>query len=259
MSMQRRVVAPWKLAGLVLAALVLSTAFAESTVKVAQHEQFGAHLTDGDERSLYLFTQDEEGRSACTGDCAEAWPPFTVTDEASAGDGVAESLLGTIERDDGSAQVTYNGRPLYYFAADGADAPVSGHGVNDVWFLVSPYGEAIDAPQADEPEAEASAESEGDAEPVPEDVLANGQEVYAQHCAACHGSDGGGGSGPTLEADVVEDEGDVVDQTLWGGSHMPAFGNTLADAEVAAVATYVRNSFGNDFGLTTEEEVAEAR
>jgi predicted lipoprotein with Yx(FWY)xxD motif len=60
-----------------------------------------------------------------------------------AGEGVDAALLGTITRDDGAMQVTYNGWPLYYFADDTAPGDANGQGLGDVWFLVSPTGEAI--------------------------------------------------------------------------------------------------------------------
>ena len=58
-------------------------------------------------------------------------------------DGVDEALLGTASRTDGSSQVTYNGWPLYYFAADSAPGDINGQGVNDVWWVVDPSGDAI--------------------------------------------------------------------------------------------------------------------
>ena len=64
--------------------------------------------------------------------------------EAMAGAGVDATLLGTITRDDGSTQVTYNGWPLYYFHEDAAPGDTNGQGVGGVWFLVSPEGEAIE-------------------------------------------------------------------------------------------------------------------
>jgi predicted lipoprotein with Yx(FWY)xxD motif len=56
---------------------------------------------------------------------------------------VDASLLGTVERPDGSIQATYNGWPLYYFAGDPGAGDVNGQGVNDIWWVVSPAGEAI--------------------------------------------------------------------------------------------------------------------
>lgn len=102
---------------------------------------FGPILSDADGNVLYLFTPDEGGESTCYDACADSWPPLLGS--PSPGDGVDESLLGTTERSDGSIQVTYAGWPLYYFAADAAAGDTNGQGLNSVWFVVSPDGEAI--------------------------------------------------------------------------------------------------------------------
>ncbi len=110
-------------------------------VQVASGD-LGDHLVDGDGNTLYLFTPDEQGdTSACTGECAETWPP--LAGEAAAGDGADASLLGTITRDDGSTQPTYNGWPLYHFAADAAPGDANGQGIGDVWWVIDPAGNAI--------------------------------------------------------------------------------------------------------------------
>jgi predicted lipoprotein with Yx(FWY)xxD motif len=101
----------------------------------------GEILVDGDGNTLYLFMPDAQGESTCYDQCEAAWPP--LTGEVSAGDGVDEALLGSAPRTDGSTQVTYNGWPLYYFAADGAPGDTNGQGVNDVWFVVDGAGEAV--------------------------------------------------------------------------------------------------------------------
>jgi predicted lipoprotein with Yx(FWY)xxD motif len=80
----------------------------------------GKALVGSNGRTLYLFQADKNGTSACSGACAAAWPPDTVTGTPQAGSGVSQSLLGTITRADGTSQVTYNGHPLYYFTADTA-------------------------------------------------------------------------------------------------------------------------------------------
>jgi predicted lipoprotein with Yx(FWY)xxD motif len=41
-------------------------------------------------------------------------------------------------RDDGAFQVTYNGQPLYFWGKDENPGDTTGHGVNDVWFVVEP-------------------------------------------------------------------------------------------------------------------------
>jgi predicted lipoprotein with Yx(FWY)xxD motif len=113
-------------------------------VNLTASAEHGEILTDGEGRTLYLFTQDAGGASTCSGDCATAWPPFTVEGEAMAGTGVDQALLGTITRDDGTTQVTYNGHPLYYYAEDINAGDTTGQGVGDVWYLVNAQGEQVE-------------------------------------------------------------------------------------------------------------------
>ena len=75
-------------------------------------------LFDGRGYVLYAFTYDQTSKSRCYGACAKAWPPYLVK-KPKAGTGAKQSLLGTTRRTDGSIQVTYNGRPLYYYVDDG--------------------------------------------------------------------------------------------------------------------------------------------
>jgi uncharacterized protein (TIGR02246 family) len=116
----------------------------QATVEVAEHDTYGEYLTDGEGRALYLFLNDEQGESTCYDQCAQNWPPLLTTEDAEAGEGVDSDLLGTTERDDGTTQVTYNDWPLYYFAADEDPGDVDGQGRGEVWYLVSPDGEAIE-------------------------------------------------------------------------------------------------------------------
>ena len=119
-----------------------------ATVSVSDSADFGSFLVDAQGRSLYFFMNDTEnsGTSACTGDCAVEWPPLLTDGDPVAGEGIDASLLGTITRDDGTTQVTYNGRPLYLFHEDTAAGDTNGQALEDEfgqWFLVSPTGEAI--------------------------------------------------------------------------------------------------------------------
>ena len=107
-------------------------------VVVVEHDQLGAMLTDVAGRSLYLLARDQRNVSTCTGICAREWPPLLTVDDPVAGDGVAVEILGTINRDDGSRQVTYDGRPLYRFAGDDKPGDTNGHDIGDVWFVVNP-------------------------------------------------------------------------------------------------------------------------
>ena len=115
---------------------------AAATVEVASSD-LGDIAVDAEGRTLYVFLADEGSESTCYDDCAAAWPALTVDGEAVAGEGIDASLLSTSERTDGSAQVTLDGHPLYYFAQDAAAGDVNGQGVGDVWYVVSPAGAPI--------------------------------------------------------------------------------------------------------------------
>ena len=110
------------------------------TVKLGEHPALGTILVDGNGRTLYLFSGDERNQSNCAGSCAEAWPPVLSSGDASAGEGVTVGALGSVARDDGSNQVTYNGWPLYYFAGDETPGDAEGQDSGGVWFVVSVYG-----------------------------------------------------------------------------------------------------------------------
>ena len=122
-----------------------ATATGDATVTVAD-SSFGEIVADADGNTLYVFLPDEGGASTCYDDCEAAWPPLTV-DGAPVGDGVDASLLGTVEREDGTMQVTLDGWPLYSFSGDEAAGDTNGQGLNEVWYVVAPDGTHItDAP-----------------------------------------------------------------------------------------------------------------
>ncbi len=97
--------------------LAASSSSAMPTLTV-RGSKYGPMLFDGSNRALYAFTRDPRGRSACYGACATAWPPYLVRGQLRPGKGARRSLLGTTRRRDGSRQLTYAGRPLYYYVAD---------------------------------------------------------------------------------------------------------------------------------------------
>ena len=81
-------------------------------LKAVQNPTLGVTmLVDGVGLTVYLFTKDESGNSNCSGRCAEFWPPLLTEGDPIAGEGVSTDQLGTIERNDGATQVTYNGWP----------------------------------------------------------------------------------------------------------------------------------------------------
>ena len=91
-------------------------------------------------RTVYHFSSDvaNSGKSECTGGCLTTWPALTVAagSKPVAGTGVT-GKLGTITRaDNGTLQVTYNGKPLYFFSGD--KAPGDANGVYPGWSAVKP-------------------------------------------------------------------------------------------------------------------------
>jgi predicted lipoprotein with Yx(FWY)xxD motif len=103
----------------------------------------GQALVNSEGFAVYLFTKDSNGVSACSGGCADAWPAVVAEGEPTAGDGVDAAKLGTITREDGTIQVTYNDHPLYTYAEDTAAGQTNGQGSGGVWFLVDAAGEAV--------------------------------------------------------------------------------------------------------------------
>ena len=107
--------------------------------------ELGEILIDADGMTLYLFVPDQAGESTCYDQCEDNWPPLYDDELGDVGGDVDEGLLGTADRTDGTVQLTYNGWPLYRFAADAAAGDTNGQGVNEVWWVVSPAGTAIES------------------------------------------------------------------------------------------------------------------
>lgn len=108
--------------------------------------QYGRILFDGSGRVLYGFTRDRRGGpSTCYGACVTAWPVYFAKGGMTAGAGVKKSLMGTTRRRDGRLQITYNGRPLYYYVDDGV-GEVKCQNVDEfggLWLVARPDGTLV--------------------------------------------------------------------------------------------------------------------
>jgi predicted lipoprotein with Yx(FWY)xxD motif len=107
--------------------------------------QFGPILFDASDRAIYFFDKETSEKSECYGACADAWPPVLTKGDPKASGAAEAKLLGTTERDDGSTQVTYAGRPLYYYVDDPIGEALC-HNVDEfggLWLVVEPGGEAV--------------------------------------------------------------------------------------------------------------------
>jgi predicted lipoprotein with Yx(FWY)xxD motif len=109
----------------------------------ARRTRYGTVLADGKGRVLYEFTRDgTANRSRCYGDCAVAWPPF-YTRGTPRVRGIASEHLGTTRRRDGRRQVTYRGKPLYYYVTDTRPGQVTCQAVPEfggTWYVTNPDG-----------------------------------------------------------------------------------------------------------------------
>ena len=117
----------------------------DSSVAVGK-SAYGAVLFDGRGFALYAFTHDRPRRSTCSGACAKAWPPYIVHSAIRADTGARGSLLGTTRRADGSRQVTYAGRPLYYYVGDRKAGQILCQNVSEyggLWLVVRASGAPV--------------------------------------------------------------------------------------------------------------------
>lgn len=109
---------------------------------VVDGSEFGDMLFDSRRQAIYIFENDARGKSVCYGECARAWPPVLTKGEPRAGKGVKAKLLGTTKRRDGKRQVTYAGKPLYFYVNEGP-GEVRCHNVHlngGLWWVVGPDG-----------------------------------------------------------------------------------------------------------------------
>jgi predicted lipoprotein with Yx(FWY)xxD motif len=110
---------------------------------VAQRSSYGRVLYDANGQVVYAFELDRRNRSNCTSaECVKAWPPVLTREKPTAGAGVEARLLGTIRRRDGRLQVTYNGRPLYFYEHE-TPGEIRCHNVDlhgGLWWVVTQRG-----------------------------------------------------------------------------------------------------------------------
>jgi predicted lipoprotein with Yx(FWY)xxD motif len=119
-----------------------------SMLVLSKPSHVGTILAAGPKRlTVYLFEGDHGTSSACTGACAQVWPPVTTTGAPTASGAAVTADLGTTTRSDGTKQVTYKGHPLYYYAKDKDNGDAYGQGVHGFgadWYVLKPSGVKVD-------------------------------------------------------------------------------------------------------------------
>ncbi|MCC2656638.1 MAG: coxB [Panacagrimonas sp.] len=133
--------------------------------------------------------------------------------------------------------------------------------------MAAPAAEAAPAPEAapaatTEVAAAPAAPAAAGGGPSKDELVKTGEKVYNANCAACHQPTGKGipPNFPSLvDSAVVKGPVDAqVTQVLKGKNMMPPFAQ-LSDADIAAVVTYTRNSWGNSSGVVQADEVKALR
>jgi CxxC motif-containing protein (DUF1111 family)/predicted lipoprotein with Yx(FWY)xxD motif len=113
-----------------------SNSLIDDQISVANGLLVGGVSSDKPQYVVYVFDNDlsTPNASSCYGGCAEAWPPVLADNEMPSG----VMGLGAVQRNDGTWQVTYNDRPLYFYSGDQQPNDSSGNGI-DGWHSVE-YG-----------------------------------------------------------------------------------------------------------------------
>ncbi len=85
-----------------------------------------------------------------------------------------------------------------------------------------------------------------------------GASIFAKNCAACHGANGDGGIGPALAGNPhvnIANPNLMLTTIVQGRNQMPSWRGQLAASDIAAVASFVRSSWGNSSGPVTVQDV----
>jgi predicted lipoprotein with Yx(FWY)xxD motif len=101
----------------------------------------GKVITNGEGRTLYLFTPDNMSTPTCNDTCEQTWPYADKAEGVAAG--LDASKLGTVKRADGEEQATYAGWPLYTFSGDAKAGDVNGIGIGGKWFALDATGAQV--------------------------------------------------------------------------------------------------------------------
>jgi predicted lipoprotein with Yx(FWY)xxD motif len=119
-----------------------SSGGAKGTVMVGKVNGYGSVLVTAANQPIYILSTDPSGSSKCTGACAQAWKPVTVSGSPKAGSGASSSLLSSFKRSDGTTQVLYDKHALYTHAGSASSAAGTASD-GGVWYLINAKGTAV--------------------------------------------------------------------------------------------------------------------
>ena len=117
------------------------------SLTVASKPGVGVYLTDASGRAVYVLDDGTGATVACTGTCSTAFTPVAGSASKAAGDTALNAdLIGVTTLPDGTVQVTYAGKPLYYSNQDQGTSSTNAQGMkqgNRTSYLVSPKGNEV--------------------------------------------------------------------------------------------------------------------
>jgi predicted lipoprotein with Yx(FWY)xxD motif/plastocyanin len=114
----------------------MTTTTIPSVALLISQTSAGAIITDQRGMSLYSFDSDGIRESNCNVQCAISWPPLMTSSSGPASvPGNLLSDIATFTRSDGTTQVAYKGRPLYYYSGDKVAGDIKGNGLGGIWHL----------------------------------------------------------------------------------------------------------------------------
>lgn len=95
-------------------------------------------LTDAKGMTLYYYDPDTASKTACTGGCAQNWPPLLFA--ATGNPAATPKLPGELEvyPNANGKQVIYNDHPLYTYVGDTAAGQTTGEGLGGKWHVATP-------------------------------------------------------------------------------------------------------------------------
>ena len=125
----------------------VATAAGSGTLIKLHKTSYGKVLVGPSGKSLYILTADGKNVSHCNTLCRYGWPPLMTNGKPRAGKGVNAAKLGQTA----NHQVTYYGKPVYYYAQDSSAGQTTGEGVHSFggyWYLINAKGKNITPPSS---------------------------------------------------------------------------------------------------------------
>jgi predicted lipoprotein with Yx(FWY)xxD motif len=108
--------------------------------------QLGTTVIDAVGYTVYFSDKDslKPPKSTCDATCTQTWKPVAYADPVVV-EGLDQSLIGKVARDDGTEQVTIAGRPVYTKVGEQTGS-IASNG-KDGWFAITPDGKKAAKPK----------------------------------------------------------------------------------------------------------------